>query len=158
MPWRELTDPEIDDLLRSQRIVRVAFAAEEERYVVSLGYVWEDGVLWGTTRRGRKTLLADIDSRVAFTVDDSASAVPFTWRSCVGEGDFAVVPLREFQAVAATRMGQVFADNPDWNRREWTEGLEDGSSVCWRIRPRLLSGRQPFDPDQAGGGPLQPPE
>ncbi len=147
MPWRPLGDVEVDELLRSQRIVRVAFCSGADRYVVSLGYVWVQRALWGTTKRGRKTALAELDPAVAFTVDDSASAVPFLWRSCVGDGVFDVVALGEFQAVAGGRMSEAFSDNPTWNRREWIEGLDDGSSVCWRIRPRTISGRQPFDPE-----------
>lgn len=148
MPWRALTDAEIETLLRSERLVRVAFAAGDERYVVPLGYVWVAGALWGTTRRGRKTELATIDPRVAFTIDDSATSTPFEWRSCVGEGSFDVAALDEFVEVAAAGMAKAFPDNPEWNRSEWTAGLADGSSVCWRIRPHMLSGRVPVGPDR----------
>ncbi len=148
MPWRSLDRSEIEALLRSQRIIRVAFFGAEERYVISLGYVWVDEALWGTTKRGRKTRLANLDRRVAFTVDDSASSTPFAWRSCVGDGQFELVSLEKFAATAASRMTEVFADNPKWNLREWTDGLKDGSSVCWRITPDNISGRVPFDPAQ----------
>ena len=141
--WRQLTDDEVDDLLTSQRIVRVAFAAAEVPYVVPLGYVWVDRCLWGTTRRGRKTELAERNRLVSFEVDDSATSVPFEWRSCVGEGRFELVELERFDHAAGDRMRSVFSDNPEWNRREWAAGLADGTSVCWRIVPGTITGRAP---------------
>jgi nitroimidazol reductase NimA-like FMN-containing flavoprotein (pyridoxamine 5'-phosphate oxidase superfamily) len=146
VPWRPLSEDEIDALLHSQRIVRVAFGDSETRYVVPLGYVWVEGALWGTTRRGKKIELAERDANVAFEVDDSATSTPFEWQSCLGEGVFEVVSLDEFERAAAPRMAEVFVDNPSWNRREWLEGLADGSSVCWRVQATTLSGRVPFDP------------
>jgi nitroimidazol reductase NimA-like FMN-containing flavoprotein (pyridoxamine 5'-phosphate oxidase superfamily) len=132
---------EIDALLRSERIVRMAFA-EGEPYVVPLGYVWVESALWGTTRRGRKTRMAESQPRVAFTVDDSSQAIPFAWRSVVGAGHFELVGVETFET-ARSRMAEAFPDNPEWNAREWIEGLADGTSVCWRVRPTELTGRVP---------------
>jgi len=147
MAWRELDQEEIEALLLSERIVRVAFATLSERYVVPLGYVWCEGSLWGTTRRGHKTELAAMDERVAFAVDDSATSVPFGWRSCLGQGDFELVKPEVFNTYAGDKMAAMFPDNPRWNRREWVIGLREGTSVCWRIVPRSLSGRIPIATD-----------
>ena len=146
MLWRPLSHDEVEALLLAERIVRVGFSGESNPYVIPLGYVWVDGAMWGTTRRGRKTELANRDPRVGFTVDDSLTSRPHYWRSCVGRGEFEVVPLDEFLSTAAARLRAAFPDNPESHLRDWTDGLSDGSSVCWRIRPSEITGRVPMDP------------
>jgi len=113
VPGRGLVDAEIHALPTSERIVRVAFSVGDVPYVVPLGYVWVERSLWGTTRRGRKTEMAETNPQVGFEVDDSAASPPFQWRSCVGSGQFEVVDLAEFSAVAGTTMAKVFDDNPE---------------------------------------------
>ena len=147
MAWRSLDSYELITLLQQERIVRVAFCTEDERYVVPLGFVWFDHNLWGTTRHGRKTAIAGRDNRVAFTIDDSASATPFQWRSVVGEGRFETV-TPDVAAGALSRFAEQFPDNPEWNVRDFVEGLADGSSTFWRIEPTDLAGRIHFDPDR----------
>lgn len=133
--------------MRGERIIRVAFSADGERYVVPLGYVWFDGSLWGTTRHGRKTAIAARDERVAFTIDNSASARPFYWSSAVGEGRFQTVSPGTAAATLPI-FAERFADNPDWNVRDFADGLADGSSTFWRIEPTVLTGRIHFDPER----------
>ena len=60
--YETLEPEEIERVLTAQRLVRIGFAAGEERYVIPLGYVWLDGCLWGFTTHGRKTRLAQADS------------------------------------------------------------------------------------------------
>jgi nitroimidazol reductase NimA-like FMN-containing flavoprotein (pyridoxamine 5'-phosphate oxidase superfamily) len=138
MPWRALTDDEIDALLRSERIVRMAFA-EGEPYVVPLGYVWVESALWGTTRRGRKTRMAEGQPRIAFTVDDSSQAVPFAWRCVVGAG----------HSVSATRTS-IRASS---RRRPCSRGstrasdTESPSSANWPRRRRTPVRHQTSDED-----------
>ena len=144
MLWRSLSQDELEKLLLAERIVRVGFSADPTPYVIPLGYVWVNGAMWGTTRRGRKTELSDRNPRVGFTVDDSLTSKPHYWRSCVGQGEFEIVPLDEFLTTAAKRLRAAFPDNPESHLREWTDGLANGTSVCWRIRPSEVAGRVPL--------------
>ncbi len=144
--WRSLSDDELDELLRAERIVRVAFVDDTHPSVVPLGYVWVDRALWGTTRRGHKTELADASPRVGLTIDDSIGGIPHYWRSCVGAGRFETVALDQFLAKASPALNAAFPNNPESQLREWIDGLGDGSSVCWRIRPTSMTGRGPAVP------------
>jgi nitroimidazol reductase NimA-like FMN-containing flavoprotein (pyridoxamine 5'-phosphate oxidase superfamily) len=147
MAFRELDSNEIDAVLGQERIVRIGFFADGDRYVLPLGYAWMDAFLWGTTQRGRKTQIVERDDRVAFSIDDSEHSLPSRSRSVVGEGRFELISA-ETAAPVLPVLAQRFPDQPESSRREFFAGLADGTSVFWRIAPLQLSGRQYFDPDE----------
>jgi nitroimidazol reductase NimA-like FMN-containing flavoprotein (pyridoxamine 5'-phosphate oxidase superfamily) len=123
--------------LASERIVRVAFDAEGERYLIPLGYVWSEGAICCLTTEGRKTRIAAINPRVAFQVDDSSRGGPFEWKSVTGEGMFEIAG----DALAAARLLPAlyarFPDTPMWVRKEFAAR----KLVVARIRPTVLTGR-----------------
>jgi nitroimidazol reductase NimA-like FMN-containing flavoprotein (pyridoxamine 5'-phosphate oxidase superfamily) len=64
--FKQLSQAEIDDLLRVERIMRVGFDANDERYLVPLGFVCHRGVLYAMTTQGRKTQMAAANPKVLF--------------------------------------------------------------------------------------------
>ncbi len=71
MAQRELSREEIEQLLREQRIIRVAFSAQGKLYLLPLGYIWLDGALHLMTNAGQKTAMAAASPRVAFQIDNA---------------------------------------------------------------------------------------
>jgi nitroimidazol reductase NimA-like FMN-containing flavoprotein (pyridoxamine 5'-phosphate oxidase superfamily) len=137
---QEIGQKEIERVLTEQREVRIGFAAGEERYLIALAYVWLDGCLCGVTARGRNTRLAQLNPRVAFQVDTSATTGPYTWSSVTGQGTFEVIEEREQIEKLERLIEQRFADTLDWllDHGAKEEGAEE--MVYWRIHPCALSG------------------
>ena len=87
----KMTPEQISEFLSTQRVVRIAFDTNDERYLIPLGYVWQDSAFYSVTTRGRKTRMAAISPKVAFQVDDSCETRLFTFKSVTGEGVFEIV-------------------------------------------------------------------
>ena len=68
MGFREFDGAEVEACLERERVIRIAFAAEGEMYVVPVFYVWHGGALCGLTTPGRKTRMAEADPAVAFHI------------------------------------------------------------------------------------------
>jgi nitroimidazol reductase NimA-like FMN-containing flavoprotein (pyridoxamine 5'-phosphate oxidase superfamily) len=137
---QEIEQKEIERVLVEQREVRIGFAAGEERYLIPLAYVWLDGCLCGATAHGRKTRLAQVDPRVAFQVDTSATTGHYTWSSVTGQGTFEVIEERDHIEKLERRLEQRFADAPEWLLDYSAKEVAAGEMVYWRIRPSALTG------------------
>lgn len=146
MDLQALTRPQIERFLQSQRILRLAMDAGGERYLVPLGYVWSDGALWCVTIAGRKTAMLEMNPRVAFQIDDSASRDAFDWTSVTGEGEVEfVTDAAEISRVSPAWFSR-FADMPGWAARQYEERQRSGALIWLRIRPTRLSGREGAPP------------
>ena len=66
----ELSQTEIEDFLRSQRIARLGCHADGETYVVPLIYAYEDGAVFAVTTEGRKTAMLRENPRVCVEFDE----------------------------------------------------------------------------------------
>ena len=142
MAFTELSQSEIDRVLADERVVRVAFEADGQRYLVPLGFVCHRGALYAMTTRGRKTRMATSNPRVSFQIDTSASTGPFLWQSVSGEGMFDIVTdPREIETVSPLLVTR-FPDMPEWMQTEYAELGRQGHVVFVRIRPSQLAGRK----------------
>ena len=142
MAFKELTTAEVERLLRDERIIRIGFEANGERFLVPLGFVWERGAMYAMTTHGRKTRMAAANPEVSFQVDTSATTGPFTWRSVSGEGSFEIVAdAQEVEAIAPL-VAARFPDMPAWMQAEYAEKERQGSVVIVRIRPSHMAGRK----------------
>lgn len=138
---------EIENLLRSERIVRVAFFGEGSGYLLPLGYVWLDGALNLMTTTGRKTEMGASNPRVAFQVDDSASSGLLAWSSATGEGRWEAVTDPAAQERIAAALLERFPELREWAGRELTEKRASEALLFVRIRPLWMTGRRfAFDP------------
>ncbi len=136
----KMTPVEMSELLASQRVVRIAFDANDERYLIPLGYVWQENALYSMTQRGRKTRMAAVNPRVSFQIDDSSDTRLFTYKSITGEGIFEIVTdageIERIMPALASR----FADTPDWAQAESTTLWASGELVFVRLRPQVMNG------------------
>ncbi|MEO6398279.1 MAG: pyridoxamine 5'-phosphate oxidase family protein [Tepidiformaceae bacterium] len=141
MALRDLTGEEITAALESERLVRVAFSAGTELFLVPMFYAWFEGALCGLTTPGRKTRLAESNPAVAFQVDSTVTTGIWEWTSVTGEGPWEVVASpREFGPFAA-KLGERLADQPGWTRETLQARFRDLGMVAWRIRPTTLGGK-----------------
>jgi hypothetical protein len=130
----------IERLLAGERVVRVAFAAPGETYILPLGYLWHEGAFYLLTARGRKTELAAANPRVAFQIDDSATAGVWGWRSVTGEGRWEEVTGAGDAALLLPRLFARFPETPPAVWRRVAASLVRGGTLLVRIRPLRMSG------------------
>ena len=142
MAFKELSRTELEELLVSERVVRVGFEARGERYLVPLGFVSHRGALYAMTTRGRKTQMAAVDPKVSFQIDTSAKTGPFTWHSASGEGSLEIVTnSQEIEMVSRLLVAQ-FPDMPEWMQSEYAAKQQRGDVVFVRISPLQMVGRK----------------
>ena len=135
-----MTPEQRSEFLSTQRVVRIAFDADGERYLIPLGYVWRENALYCMTKRGRKTRMAAANPRVSFQVDDSCETRLFTYRSITGEGIFEIVTdAGEIEGMMPAFVSR-FPDTPDWAQAESAAMWAKGELVMARIRPQVMSG------------------
>ncbi len=150
MAHRDLTHTEIEKLLTSERVVRIALFADGERYLVPVGYLWRDSFLWFVSMEGKKTRMAALQPRVAFQVDTSAQTGVFEWRSVIGQGRIeAVTDTAEIERIRPALFGR-FPDIPAWMAAEYEERGREGLLRWFRIRPEHMTGRVAGNRDAAG--------
>ena len=141
MPDYELTEEQCIALIRAQTVVRIAFDANRERYLIPLGYVWFEGALCGMTDEGRKTQMASANPHVSFQLDNSAETGPFGWQSVTGEATFEVIADADVIERLAPSVFDRFSDGPAWALAELGVKAEQGKAVFYQLTPRSLSGR-----------------
>lgn len=140
MAFQDMSKPEIDRLLDTERLVRIGFEANGECYLVPLGFVWHQNAVYSMTTRGRKTRMAATNPRVSFQIDTSARTGPFTWHSVSGEGTFEVVTSSEELEAILPLLASRFSDMPDWMQAEYAQKQQQGHVVHVRLRPSRLTG------------------
>jgi hypothetical protein len=142
MAFKELSRTEVDELLTTERIVRIGFEANGERYLVPLGFVLHQGALYAMTTHGRKTRMAAVNPKVSFQIDTSARTGPFSWHSVSGEGTFDIVTdATEIETISHLLVSR-FPDMPDWMQAEYADRQKRGEVVFVRIRPSQMTGRK----------------
>lgn len=68
---RELTKEQIEDLLMTAHVGRIAMAVENEPYVVPVNYLYQDGAVYvHAALAGRKLKMIQANPRVCFEVDE----------------------------------------------------------------------------------------
>jgi nitroimidazol reductase NimA-like FMN-containing flavoprotein (pyridoxamine 5'-phosphate oxidase superfamily) len=83
---RELSQGEIDEFLREQRIARLGCHARGVTYVVPLIYAYEDGAVVAVTTEGRKIAMLRENPRVCVEVDEYDTDGRGSWRSVIAQG------------------------------------------------------------------------
>lgn len=142
MAFKEMSRTEVDDLLSVERVMRIGFEANGERYLVPLGFVWHQGALCAMTTQGRKTRMAAANPKVSFQIDSSARTGLFSWHSISGDGTFEVVTDSEELEAISSLLVSRFPDMPNWMQAEYADKQEQGEVLYVRIRPSQLMGRK----------------
>ncbi len=128
-----LNKDEIDKVLRTHQLGRLACTVDDHPYIVPINYAYDGNFIYAFSSAGHKIDVMRRQPNVCFLVDEIAG--PSTWKSVVAHGQYEeVVTDRDRQAVLSrltpNGSGPV------------SRGLNgSGSVVVFRIRPRELSGR-----------------
>ncbi|HUO85710.1 MAG TPA: pyridoxamine 5'-phosphate oxidase family protein [Thermoanaerobaculia bacterium] len=146
MAQRELTPDEVDALLRSQRVMRVAFSTPDRIYILPLGYLWMDQQFHLIVTSGDKMHITARNPRVGFQIDDSAEMGLLAWSSVSGEGEWEVVSDRTARESLLPLLLDRFPELRDWGTREHSDKEAAGEVHYVRIRPTQMTGRH-FVPD-----------
>jgi uncharacterized protein len=85
---RELSEGEIEDFLRGQRIARLGCHGDGTTYVVPLIYAYEDGAVVAVTTEGRKTAMLRENPRVCVEIDEYDADGKGSWRSVIAQGTY----------------------------------------------------------------------
>jgi uncharacterized protein len=91
-----LDDSEIDRLLRSETIGRLACCADGQPYVVPVMYAFADGCIYGHSHVGRKIEIMRANPSVCFEVDRVVNLT--NWKSVIAWGRYE--ELHDEDAVA----------------------------------------------------------
>jgi uncharacterized protein len=85
---RELSQGEIEEFLRGQRIARLGCHAGGVTYVVPLIYAYENGAVVTVTTEGQKTAMLRESPRVCVEVDEYDADGKGSWRSVIAQGTY----------------------------------------------------------------------
>lgn len=140
MGFQDLTRQEIDLVLEKERVIRIAFSAEGEQFLVPVFYVLHEGAPCGLTTPGRKTRLGEANPEVAFQVDSTFTTGPWEWASVSGQGKFERVPPAEM-APAAAKLQMKLTDAPEWAAKMLQDRFAKLGIYAWRIEMSAVSGR-----------------
>jgi nitroimidazol reductase NimA-like FMN-containing flavoprotein (pyridoxamine 5'-phosphate oxidase superfamily) len=86
---RELTRPEIDEVLARNHVGRIAFSFRDRVDIEPIHYVYDDGWIYGRTQLGTKLTVVQHNYWVAFEVDEVEDLLG--WRSVVIRGGFYIL-------------------------------------------------------------------
>ena len=111
---RHLSREEVEAILRSHRVGRIAFRDERRVDIEPISYVYEDGAVYGRAAPGTRMRALAGRPWVAFEVDDIRG--PFDWESVVVKGSVYIVepgqaiPMREHYEKALRVIRSVMPD------------------------------------------------
>src|SRR5215211_2141655 len=128
-----LSPDEIDKVLRTHQIGRLACTVDDQPYIVPINYAYDGTFIYAFSGAGHKIDVMRRQPNVCFLVDDIAG--PSTWKSVVAHGQYEeMVANRDRQAalawLAPSGSGLVSRNLNHGNR-----------VVVFRIRPHEVSGR-----------------
>lgn len=133
----ELTEHEVEELLRSQVVGRIGCHAGGLTYVVPVIYVHAGDGIYVASAEGLKIRMMRENPRACFEVDEYDGAG--SWRSAIIQGDYEELdPAEADQALEllAERFGRIV----DGGRAR--RAAADGRAmVCFRLRIREATGR-----------------
>jgi nitroimidazol reductase NimA-like FMN-containing flavoprotein (pyridoxamine 5'-phosphate oxidase superfamily) len=143
----ELTQTQIDDVLRAEAVGRIGCHADGMTYVVPVTYVYADGCIYGHMGAGMKLRMLRANADVCFEVDQIESLA--RWRSVIAWGRFE--ELRGDEAERAlqllvTRIKPLLADTtlseaPAHRAGDIQHDLAAQRAVVYRIRLTERTGR-----------------
>lgn len=156
---REITDRrEIDALLSQAKVCRVAFAIDNEPYVVPLSHGYDpeaNALFFHTAKKGRKIECIEANPRVCFEVEGLAKVKAGDERGCswglryesvIGFGTIVELLSPEEKESALRRTMQQQAEK----EMEWTFApkMIEATRV-WRLDIESITGKRSFKPEAA---------
>ena len=142
----ELTNEQIESLLRKQVVGRIGCHADGVTYVVPISYAYDGKFIYGHTGEGMKIELMRKNPSVCFQVDNMENLA--NWQSVIAHGEFEEVTdveerNRGLQKLLARDLPMITSQTvevaPDWPFPP--QDLESIDGIVYRIRIDKLSGR-----------------
>lgn len=99
----ELTQYEIDKMLKTQTLGRIGCSAEGKTYIVPIAYAYDGEYLYGHSQEGMKIKLMRQNPKVCFEVDAIENLA--NWKSVIIQGEF-----QELMGEAGRAAMQFFVD------------------------------------------------
>ena len=137
---------EIDAIIRSAEICRLAFAADYEPYVVPVSFGYDGEALYiHTAKTGRKIDFIERNDRVCFEFETNvrlhkderdACKWTFSFASVIGYGTISELTAIEEKAAGLNRIMEHYSG------REWTiEPAAVATTRVWRIAVESVTGK-----------------
>jgi len=102
----ELNDMQIDNLLTSQVIGRLACSDGKHPYIVPVTYCYDGVYIYGQTNEGKKLDILRKNHHVCFEVDTMTDMR--NWESVVVYGDFEILKNKESERARETFLNRLF--------------------------------------------------
>jgi len=135
----ELTEGEIEELLRRALVGRIGCHAGEMTYVVPIIYAWDGGSAYVQSIEGRKIEMMRQNPRVCFEVDEYDP--DGSWRSVIAQGEYEELEggrAEQALSLLVSRFAQRRAANGDGARPR----ALGRKPVAFRIRCHEITGRK----------------
>lgn len=145
---REITDrAEIDAIIRGAQVCRLAFARDNEPYLVPMSFGYDGAALFfHTAKSGRKLEFIEVNSRVCFEFEgkcglvehpDLACKWTYHFESVIGYGN--MVELKKPEALSHG-LNQIMRQ---YSGREWPmEAKATAGTRIWRLEIETMSGKR----------------
>jgi len=135
----ELTQPQIEELLRSEVIARIGCVSDGRVYVVPVTYVYDGTYVWGHAMDGAKLRAMRADPRVCVEVEQVEDLS--NWRSVIAWGTFEECQGADWDAGLALLVARIMPllTFPPHSPPPDLSGLRRGS--VYRIRLDRKTGR-----------------
>ena len=82
----KLNETQIENLLKSQVIGRIACCIPGDIYIVPINYVYHDGYVYGHSAEGKEIRMMRENPEICFEADDIHSV--FRWQSVIAKGTY----------------------------------------------------------------------
>lgn len=145
---KEITDrTEIDSIIRSALVCRLAFAAEGEPYIVPISFGFDgDALYFHTAMAGRKLEFVEANNRICFEFEGNVELVEHPARACkwtfafesvIGYGNMIELESHEAKARGLNEIMRQYSG------REWPmEAPAVTGTRIWRLEIETVSGKR----------------
>lgn len=142
----ELTPTQIENILTSQAIGRLACSDGKQPYIVPVTYAYDGEYIYGQTNEGSKLKLLRKNPLVCFEVDSMTDMR--NWQSVLVFGKFEELTEKKAEAAREKLFGKVFSlktSSTIHPHQHEVNGKVDDSTrvkyVMYRIKIKKLTGR-----------------
>jgi nitroimidazol reductase NimA-like FMN-containing flavoprotein (pyridoxamine 5'-phosphate oxidase superfamily) len=143
----ELSEIQIENLLKQEVVGRIACHAEGTTYIVPVNYVYDGTYIYGHSSIGKKIEMMRKNPEVCFEVDDIKSV--FRWQSVIAWGRFEeITDVNENEQAMQRLIHRIMplSDNPtDHPSHGITESESDIGTrvelIVYRIKVSKKTGR-----------------
>ncbi len=142
----ELNDLQINNLLSSQVIGRLACTEGKQPYIVPVTYCYDGVYIYGQTNEGKKLDILRKNKNVCFEVD--AMTDMRNWQSVIVYGTFEILKNKESERAREAFLNTIFplmtSSTVHKHEHGTTAAVDDSTRIkytMYRIRIKKMTGR-----------------